>query len=384
MTSKNFAFILTKIILWEYRGNGKMMTKFELARGGNLVGKVSRYDAKKLNLKKTAFKLTRVTAKGYDGKVHECFVLTNKQGYATPLLKSIGIELEGYLGATTKRCLCETVPTTKDELGYVYVNLQNGDISNTFNIVGRGHDHKNDYAINKDGVIQVVHDNLTMEGTDYTFAGRPTSTDYKSYTRDAGFIVKHTPTGKYGVVSTFGKTDGAIKVLCPPVFDSKAIGHRTISTEKYNFLYEYFTDTEKVLADTCYELALQKVKAGEDFRVGDNIQKWRANHPAVIEAREKAGMKFKQTAERGPVEPATKSVIERIKDRHEEIKSEIAMARAAKAVTDTHYIAPSAHIADAVREAYPMDTPISADEYKMRRHYTPCEYLGEMDDYDMY
>lgn len=362
------------------------MTKFELEKGGKLVGKVTKTHLKKLNLKKTAFALSTVAAKGTDGKIHEAFYLTNKKGDTTPILKSIGIELDGYLGATTKKCLCEVLQTNRDELGYIYINLQTGEMSPTFNIVGRGSEHKNDYALDKDGIIQVVNEDLTLTPTEYIFSGRPISTDYKTFTRDAGFVVKHTPTGKYGVVSTFGVTNGAIKVLCPPVFDSKAIGHKTTSTGKYNFLYEYFTTTEKVLADTCYGLALQKVKASEDFRVGDNIQKWRAEHPAVIEAREAQNKRFRDVAERGPIDPPKKSVAERIKDRTEEIKAERAMHKAAHAISDIYNPTPSGHLASVIREAYPMENVTMAeDEYfKRHRHYTPCDYLGEMDDYDMH
>lgn len=328
-----------------------MMTKFELAKGGKLIGKVSEYRAKKLETKNTAFKLDVVTAKGKDGKMHECFILTNKKGVATPLLKSISIDLEHYLGATTKKCLCETLPTKDQKLGYIYVDLQTGNVSEAFDVVGRGHDHKNDYAIGEDKTIKIVSDDLTLTDSEYVYVGRPTSSDLKSYTRDAGFVVRHIPTGEYGVVSTFGRTDGAIKVLCPPVFDDPKIGHRTISTEKYNFLYEYFTSSERVLADTCYGLALQKVKANEEFRVGDNIQRWRAEHPAVEESREKESRRFQSVVERGEEELPKKSVVERIKDRHEEIKQEIAMARVAKAIKDTHYVSPARHISQAMMEA---------------------------------
>ena len=224
-----------------------MMTKFELAKGGKLIGKVSEYRAKKLETKNTAFKLDVVTAKGKDGKMHECFILTNKKGVATPLLKSISIDLEHYLGATTKKCLCETLPTKDQKLGYIYVDLQTGNVSEAFDVVGRGHDHKNDYAIGEDKTIKIVNDDLTLTDSEYVYVGRPTSSDLKSYTRDAGFVVRHIPTGEYGVVSTFGRTDGAIKVLCPPVFDDPKIGHRTISTEKYNFLYEYFIKNDVIL-----------------------------------------------------------------------------------------------------------------------------------------
>lgn len=356
------------------------MTKFELTYGGKLVGKVSEYRAKKLDTRKTAFKLNRLTAKGLDGKVHECFTLTNREGDATPLLKSISIDLEGYLGATTKRCLCEVVPTKKGELGYVYVNLQTGDISETFDIMGRGHDHKNDYVLGADKTIKVVGEDLSFTDSDYAYECRPTETDYKSYTRDAGFIVRHIPTGKYGVVSTFGRTDGAIKVLCPPVFDESKIGHKTVSTGKYDFLYEYYSDSARVLADTCYGLALQKVGAHEDFRVGDNIQKWRASHPAVEEAREREARRFRGVVERGEEEAPKKSVVERIKDRHEEIKSEIAMARAARAVSDTHSVSPAHHIANAMSEAYLPEDP-SYRAYRRYSHmYPECT---EYDDLDM-
>ena len=361
------------------------MTKFELKNGGKLIGKVSNYRAKKLNLQKTAFAMKAVAVKGTDGKIHEGFYLSNKKGDTTPILKNVAIDLEHYVGVTTKRCLCEVLQTNPEELGYVYVNLQTGDISPTFNIVARPHSaHKNDYVVDKDGVIQVVNDDLSMDATEYTFSGKPIASDSKTYTKDCGFVAKHNPSGMYGVVSSFGVTDGAIRVLCPPVFDTSAIGQKTLTAGKYDFLYEYFNTKERVLCDTCYGLALQKVGINEEFRVGDNIQKWRANHPAVEEARERQSKKFRDVLERGEVEPPKKTVIERIKDRTEEIKAERAMQRAANAITDTYTVNPVGHIADVMIDAYPMDVPMEGAEYRRHRHYTPCDYLNEIDDYDMY
>ena len=362
-----------------------MMTKFELKNGGKLIGKVSNYRAKKLNLQKTAFAMKAVAVKGTDGKIHEGFYLSNKKGDTTPILKNVAIDLEHYVGVTTKRCLCEVLQTNPEELSYVYVNLQTGDISPTFNIISRPHSaHKNDYVVDKDGVIQVVNDNLSLDATEYTFSGKPIASDSKTYTKDCGFVAKHNTTGMYGVISTFGATDGNIRVLCPPVFDSNAIGHKTITNGTYDFLYEYYSTKERVLCDTCYGLALQKVGANEEFRVGDNIQKWRANHPAVEEARERQSKKFRDVLERGEVEPPKKTVIERIKDRTEEIKAERAMQRAARAITDTYTVCPTGHLTDIMIDAYPMDVPMEGAEYRRHRHYTPCDYLNEIDDYDMY
>ena len=351
------------------------MVNFGLVKGGELHGKIDEKTLKKLDLSKTAFKKTIVTAKGTDGKIHEGFILTNKKGKATPLLHSLSIDMEHSVGVTTKKCLCKVIPTKKGELEYVYVNLHTGEISPTFNVAGRGHNHKYDYILDSENVIQVVNEDLTFDSTDFEYSGTLSVTDNKSYTKDSGFVVKHIPTSKYGVVSTFGVSDGNIKIFCPPTFSSNAIGHKTIGTGKYDFLYEYFSDTERVLCDTCYGLALQKVGIHEEFNVGKNIQQYRANHPLVIEARENVNKKFRDTVEKG-VRKNNMSVMDRIRARMAEIKSEKSVAKVGKAVTKTTATSTttSKHIADAFAEAYPTRMPY---EYRGMRMGSDGSFMDD-------